>query len=333
MSSVDDQPLNGYQTYNKASLLDRLITLYSPESFQGVLTQSKDRTMSILDRFVYFLYTGITYRLFLPVIIVWTAISSCAVIYPILGIFYFAFHPILWWPLATVIIPMGLTFAVIMIVWSTIAYPPQAAILVFSSGPFGLISSAYLVISQSMSISQTVTRLLFLRRAMRNTFDGVLRLRGYEDLINNPDMAEDEVAAPKGPMANIAKIVSYKLLASWRKLYYRLTSPYIFFKSLVLFPISFIPIVGPFIVSLVKSTDTARKLQRRYFKLKGFTRNQARVYTRRRYGAYLTFGIVAGFLQTLPLIGMFFMVTNTVGSALWAARMEKKTRRKSADYD
>lgn len=42
-----------------------------------------------------------------------------------------------------------------------------------------------------------------------------------------------------------------------------------------------------------------------------------------RKGPYTGFGIVATLLEMVPVLGIFFTFTNTVGAALWAADLER----------
>ncbi|KAK6414378.1 hypothetical protein LTR95_017744 [Oleoguttula sp. CCFEE 5521] len=44
----------------------------------------------------------------------------------------------------------------------------------------------------------------------------------------------------------------------------------------------------------------------------------------KRKAAYASFGIVAVLLEMIPIAGIFFAYTNTVGAALWAADLEQK---------
>ncbi|KAK9353957.1 hypothetical protein V1523DRAFT_425632 [Lipomyces doorenjongii] len=262
-------------------------------------------------------------------IVPYSALSTCAVRYPFVGIVYFLYHPVLWPSFARVVAPLFVILLAVTGVWFAIAYPPQAVVFVLMNGPVGLFSSAFMVCRQAYLIYGILARTFFLKKELRNLFDMILKLKGLEDLLANAslDFAE-EIDAEF--YTRVQQSVIYKLRARYRKFVLRMTSPYLLFKALILLPIQFIPVVGPLIMALVNSVDIARAAQGRYFQLKQWTPREIRVFTRRRYGSYWTFGAVAGVLETIPILGMFFSFTNTTGAALWAARLEKKARRKSA---
>ncbi|KAJ8098318.1 hypothetical protein POJ06DRAFT_270291 [Lipomyces tetrasporus] len=302
-----------------------------PQSMQELYVRARERVEAFVRRFLYFMYSGATYRLMLVFIVPYTAVSTCAVRYPFVGICYFAYHPVLWPSFMRVVAPLFLILLAIMGVWFTIAYPPQALIFLLLNGPAGLLSSALMVFHQACVIYGIVARTFFLKKALRNLFDMVLKLNGLEDLLANAsvDFAEQVDAQF---YTRVQQSVVYKLRARYRKFVLRMTSPYLLLKSLILLPIQFIPVFGPLIMALVNSVDHARAAHGRYFQLKGFTPRQTRVFTRRKFGGYWTFGAAAGVLETVPLIDMFFSFTNTTGAALWAVTMEKKERKKAARH-
>ncbi|KAK9484562.1 hypothetical protein V1527DRAFT_505618 [Lipomyces starkeyi] len=316
------------------SLRDRTKTMIRvksesmPHSMQEFYVRLKERMRVYLRRFIYFLYSGTTYRLMLVFIVPYSALSTCAVRYPFVGIVYFLYHPVLWPSFGRVVAPLFVILIAVMGIWFAIAYPPQAVIFVLMNGPVGLLSSAFMVCRQAYMIYGILARTFFLKKELRNLFDMILKLNGLEDLLANAnlDFAE-EVDAEF--YTRIQQSVIYKLRARYRKFVFRMTSPYLLFKALILLPIQFIPVVGPLIMALMNSVDIARAAQARYFQLKQWTPRDIRVFTRRRYGSYWTFGAAAGVLETIPVLGMFFSFTNTTGAALWAARLEKKARRKS----
>ncbi|KAK9371185.1 hypothetical protein V1509DRAFT_636862 [Lipomyces kononenkoae] len=317
------------------SLRDRTITKLRntresmPHSMQEFYDRLKERIRVFSSRVVYSLYTGASYRVLVIFVAPYTAITSCDMRYPFVGIFYFLYHPVLWPSFVRIVGPLFLVLVSVMGVWFTVAYPPQAIIFVLMNGPVGLVSSAVLVCRQAYMIYSTVARMFFLKHALRDCFDMVLKLKGLEDLLANAnvDFPEEVDVEFYGRMQ---QSVFYKLRNRYHKFVLRMTSPYVLLKALILLPIQFIPIIGPLIIALVNSVDTARAAQGRYFQLKGWSPRQVRVFTRRRYGSYWTFGAVAGTLETIPLLDMFFGFTNATGAALWAAKLEKKARRRSA---
>ena len=56
------------------------------------------------------------------------------------------------------------------------------------------------------------------------------------------------------------------------------------------------------------------------------TWNEAKGYIRSNWGEYLMFGYTGALLESIPVAGLFFMLTNTIGAALWAVEMEQSGR-------
>lgn len=64
----------------------------------------------------------------------------------------------------------------------------------------------------------------------------------------------------------------------------------------------------------------------RYFQLKGLDKRGREVFVEKRKGAYTSFGITALLLNLVPVAGLAFGFTSTVGAALWASDLEKAKR-------
>lgn len=64
----------------------------------------------------------------------------------------------------------------------------------------------------------------------------------------------------------------------------------------------------------------------RYFQLKGLDKRGREIYVAKRRGAYTAFGMTALLLNLVPLVGLLFGFTSTVGAALWASDLEKAKR-------
>lgn len=66
----------------------------------------------------------------------------------------------------------------------------------------------------------------------------------------------------------------------------------------------------------------------RYFQLKGLDKDARESFVERRRGAYTAFGTAALALNLVPLAGLVFGITSTVGAALWASELEKQGRQR-----
>ncbi|KAK7206403.1 hypothetical protein BZA70DRAFT_276507 [Myxozyma melibiosi] len=295
-----------------------------PDLSSSAISHSKMKVASALDRLFFFLYTGITYRILLIFIIPYTAVTTCAVRYPFYGIGYFLWHPVLWPSFVYVVLPLIIIMLIIYSGWFAMAYPPMVVIMIILNGPAGVFTSFFMVFNQAYSIYSIIAKTFIIKGAHKKVFDTVLRLRGLEDFVADSPANATEPEMSSVVLERASRSAVHKLRAQWRLFILRLTSPFLLLKNLLLIPIQFIPFVGPFIAALLKSLEFAKAAQMRYFQLKAFTPRETRLFIRRRYGGYITFGAVAGILETLPIVGMFFSFTNVTGAALWAAKMERR---------
>jgi len=95
-------------------------------------------------------------------------------------------------------------------------------------------------------------------------------------------------------------------------------------KKWILFPISLYPFVGIFVSAYLKAIGTARYLHKPYFEAKKMTRHQVAVFMEERKWDYQLFGFTAALLESLPVIGLIFTVSNRIGAAMWAHDLEKR---------
>lgn len=118
-------------------------------------------------------------------------------------------------------------------------------------------------------------------------------------------------------------------------------------EFIVFLPLTFAPVVGT-PVFLVLTGYRAGPLQHwRYFKLLGLTKKEREAEVRKRQRKYTwsvclwalswmtmilmdamlrRFGTVHLALQLVPGLSMLFLLTTAAGSAMWAAKLEKKRR-------
>lgn len=54
-----------------------------------------------------------------------------------------------------------------------VTYLPQAAVLTLVNGPFAIVSTVLLVLSESATITNVISRGFFIEEALTDTFDGV----------------------------------------------------------------------------------------------------------------------------------------------------------------
>ncbi|KAJ9112357.1 hypothetical protein QFC19_000777 [Naganishia cerealis] len=104
-------------------------------------------------------------------------------------------------------------------------------------------------------------------------------------------------------------------------------------RHFILIPISpYLPIFNILFLSATRGLYTARSLHQPYFQAKGLTPLEIELWLEERKWGYreilpLAFGMAASALESLPIVGLGFSVSNRIGAAMWAFDLEKRQHR------
>ncbi|KAI2464762.1 hypothetical protein F4781DRAFT_411925 [Annulohypoxylon bovei var. microspora] len=238
------------------------------------------------------------------------AARSRAYLYPFKGIFYFTMHKSLWKPFSSRILPtLGLTLGVFASMFF-FTYLPQLAVLMFINGPLAVFTTILLIISESSTIINVISRNFLLQDALLDTFDGTLVARNATGIVKEGR----QLKSGNDPISRLGKI----LKSPFSKF-----TPKAFIRCVMYLSLNFIPVVGTIIFIFVQGRSRGNAIHGRYFQLKGWSSSQQRDWLKRHTAPYTTFGTIATLLEMIPVISMFFAFTNTVGAALWAADIEQ----------
>lgn len=218
------------------------------------------------------------------------------------GILYFANHKSLWGYLFAVFVPELVLTLLITICFFVVGAPFWWAFAIFGHGMFTTFSLIGTILYTSSILSQWICVRTVLRIPLKKAFDKVLRLEGtYNNVVFNSQIQRK---SSKGFLSFM----------------------YSGFMCLVFLAIAIIPFAGRYMIILLKTKERARRCHYRYFELKGLRDNQIENSINSQWGEYLVFGLVSGYLESFPLVGSFFILTNIIGSALWASKMEEACR-------
>ncbi|KAK2800647.1 hypothetical protein FQN51_006030 [Onygenales sp. PD_10] len=245
------------------------------------------------------------------------AARSGAYIYPFKGIVYFLTHRSLWRPLMTKISP---TISLGLLVTGTMfffTYVPQVALLAFTSGPLAPFSAILLVLSESSTITNYISRGFILQDSLVDTFDGTLVARGDTALVARQRTVK--AGGSLDPMARLGSAIRMPLAK------FSLTS---LVRSLMYLPLNMIPVVGTVMYVLTQGKRLGPLSHERYFQLKGWDGRKKEEWIGAHRAAYTSFGAAAFVLEMVPFASLAFSFTNTVGAALWASNLEKSSSEK-----
>lgn len=238
------------------------------------------------------------------------AIRSAAYLYPFKGIIFFVNNRTLWKPLAAKIVPtmsLGLGVTVFMF---AVTYVPQAALLTIFNGPLAIFTTVLLVLSEASTIFSVLSKNFLIDDALIDTFDGTLLCRDLHSLVQN----ERQVKSGSDAVGKLGKLAS-KPFAKF--------TPAAIIRYFMYLPLNFIPIVGTVLFVILQGRKFGPTAHARYFQLKQMKKEEKDQFVEKRKAAYASFGIPAVLLELVPIAGIFFSFTNTVGAALWAADMEQ----------
>ncbi|ORX37407.1 hypothetical protein BD324DRAFT_626069 [Kockovaella imperatae] len=96
-------------------------------------------------------------------------------------------------------------------------------------------------------------------------------------------------------------------------------------RHYILLPLSpTLPLLSPLVTALLRGLTTAEYLHQPYFDQKDMSPESRWTWVEERMWAYRTFGFAASLLERIPIVGLFFSISNRIGAAMWAFDLEKR---------
>jgi len=178
--------------------------------------------------------------------------------------------------------------------------------------PFGVHIYATVII-----VGSQVTHILrfFLSRNIR-----IARDRAWAQTVasrgKGPDFWQPYVEEWQNPPSVRSNQFVNKWLGGWFGLFV--------VKRILLSPIQIYPFIGSVVSAWFKALGTGQFLHRRYFEAKKMTPHQVAIFIEERKWNYRLFGFAAALLESIPIVGLIFTISNRVGAAMWAHDLEKK---------
>lgn len=242
-------------------------------------------------------------------VLVADAAKSRAYLYPIKGFFYFVTRPSIWKPFAVQLGPYLLLSISVVVAMFFFTYLPQLAILVFVNGPLAVFTTVILVLNESATITNLISRNWLLQDALVDTFDGTLVANHASDIVQEGR----ELKPGSTAMERLGKIIKTPLDRFSLKSIVR---------YIIYLPLNFIPIIGTVIFLAIQGRARGKIIHARYFQLKKWSESRQSDWLRIHVAPYTAFGLVATLLEMIPFLSILFAFTNTAGAALWAADIE-----------
>ena len=155
-------------------------------------------------------------------------------------------------------------------------YVPQMALMAFTSGPLAAISAALLVLTESSTITNLLSRSFLVQGALVDTFDGTLIARDQEPLVAQGRQLKPR-SGGRNAMARLGKVISRPL---------ERFTPQAIFRSLLYLPLNLIPVVGTILYIAVQGKRVGPQMHTRYFELKGWNAREREEWIGKHRGAY-----------------------------------------------
>ncbi|KZV87279.1 hypothetical protein EXIGLDRAFT_723818, partial [Exidia glandulosa HHB12029] len=228
-------------------------------------------------------------------------------------------HPFLWPLLRGRLLPC---FVLSLFVYTTLFmffYLPQVAFFaIFYGRALAWINAALLVLGEGAAIVAILFESFFVDETLVDIFDAVLIHEGLPDLVARGRVVLPEDSENAQPVSRLGKprISSIYAPFSCRQIT----------EFVLLLPLSFFPLVGTPLFIVLTGYRAGPLQHWRYFKLRGMGRKERKAEIAIRQRKYTWFGTVHIALQFIPGLSMLFLLTTAAGSAMWAAKLEKKRR-------
>ncbi|KAI0079397.1 hypothetical protein K474DRAFT_1617730 [Panus rudis PR-1116 ss-1] len=240
------------------------------------------------------------------------AVASFAWTWPLRGIIYTATHPQVIISVHKPLIKSLFSSALVFLALAFFTYIPQAAFLSFFTGFLGPILALLLVGAESVFLLTFFAKPLFLEPALTQVFDATLVASGQGALVREGKTKYASSSSKKEGIEG-ALVRPFQALSRDGLMKYLLT-----------LPLNFIPLIGTVAFVFLNGHRGGPGWHTRYFQLKGWDTPQRKKFIEQRRAEYTAFGMATLLFTFIPLVGLVFSFTNTVGAALWAADIEAR---------
>jgi len=243
------------------------------------------------------------------------ALASFAWLWPIRGILFTITHPNVILSVRSTLFTSLIASTVVFAVTAFVTYLPQAAFLSIFTGFFGPFLALLLVGAESIFLLTFLAKPLFLEPALSQVFDSTLIAKGQISLVKDGRTKYGANLKGKGVGSNVGGALVRPFQALSRDG---------LVKYLVSLPLNFVPVIGTVAFLFINGQRGGPGWHSRFFQLKGFDKSQRTAFVEKRKPEYTAFGMATMLFTFIPIVGLIFSFTNTVGAALWAAEIEAK---------
>ncbi|KAL6852870.1 hypothetical protein ACO1O0_007418 [Amphichorda felina] len=241
--------------------------------------------------------------------------AGIAAAYPIRGIWYFLRNREFWPLFSGRLLPLLLISFIVYFILFAFAFLPQYAFLAIFHGWGAWVNAVVLVLGEGLVIIQGLFEGFFVDECRVDAFDATLIKFSWTALIS-PHRALDHSAPNAVKM--LGKPTSSAVYTPWSIIQ--------MVELVVFLPLNLIPWFGTPAFIIITGTRLGKLSHYRWFQLRGFSKDQKKKEARLLVWDDIWFGTVAMILELIPILSLFFLITTTVGAAMWTARIEEERR-------
>ncbi|KAH7129345.1 hypothetical protein B0J13DRAFT_453521 [Dactylonectria estremocensis] len=246
--------------------------------------------------------------------------ASVAASYPIRGIWYFLRNREFWPLFVGRMVPLSIISFLVYFLLFTFAFLPQFAFLAIFHGWGAWVNAVVLVLGEGLVIIQGLFEGFFVDECRVDVFDATLIKHSLTDLISpHRILFRDAPDAVK----MLGKPTTSAVYTPWSIIQ--------IVELIAFLPLNLIPYIGTPAFIIITGARLGKLAHYRWFDIKGLSKDQRKKELRDRAWEYTWFGTVAMILELIPILSLFFLMTTTAGSAMWAARIEEQDRREAVE--
>jgi hypothetical protein len=146
---------------------------------------------------------------------------------------------------------MSLSLAVVIFMF-VFTYLPQVAVLVFVNGPLAAFTTVLLILSESSTLINIISRTFIIQDALVDTFDGVLVARHQTGIVS--EGRELKSGNFNDPIGKLGKLI---------KSPFERFTPKALIRYVMYLPLNFIPVVGTVIFVLIQGKTRGNSVHTR----------------------------------------------------------------------
>lgn len=229
--------------------------------------------------------------------------SADAILYPFRGVSFFVSNYSRLLPLfLSVVIPYGIIHLYTYTILLLALLPLNIFIHSLYMGPFGVQFGIISAFHQCSCVNNYIFKEFLIPGKLAKVFDTTLCIIGLDRVVIPGKLKR---VIPKSFGSKIMDINIISLLSQITHLLYKVF-------------VSFIPILGPVITGYNRSIAISINSQKRMWQLTRMRPRQIKYYSKEHELHLFIFGAICQFLESIPVIGLFFCFTNTCAGALIA---------------